>query len=392
MFRSRAKQFFVFSLVSVVCLLVLACSSQVPVSTTVGGAQVNNETSAPAAEVAQEPAGEQIAVDFGQEAAQEQAAVAVEKPDGNGPAPEPAATVVEPATEPAGETGEVAASVDPSADSVVGGDEVQAQVSDRAGKGAAGIVVSGSGKASSAPDLATLRLGVEAIEATVGEARSAAAEAMTAVMESVGAAGVEDKDVQTGYFSIQPRYTGREVTRCIEAEGAADAAAKGGAKEEGSAMVGVSAQPAAQECFQEYRSIITGYEVSNNLTVLVRDLETVDDVIDGAVDAGGDNIRFNGLSFSLDDTTELQSEARSAAVENMEAKAAELAGLAGVELGDLVYLTETGGGVPPVLRADFALARGVAESAGGVATPVSPGEISVQVGVVGQYLIERGEE
>ena len=156
-------------------------------------------------------------------------------------------------------------------------------------------------------------------------------------------------------------------------------------------MVGVSAQPAAQECFQEYRSVITGYEVSNNLTVLVRDLETVDDVIDGAVDAGGDNIRFNGLSFSLDDTTELQSEARSAAVENMEAKAAELAGLAGVELGDLVYLTETGGGVPPVLRADFALARGVAESAGGVATPVSPGEISVQVGVVGQYLIDREE-
>ena len=198
MFRSRAKQFFVFSLVSAVCLLVLACSSQVPVSTTVGGAQVNNETSAPAAEVGQEPAGEQVTVEVGQEPAQEQAVVAVEKPDGNGPAPEPAATVMEPATEPAGGIGEVAASVEPSADSVVGGDEVHPQLSDQAGKGAAGIVVSGSGKASSAPDLATLRLGVEAIEATVGEARSAAAEAMTAVMESVSAAGVEDKGRSDG--------------------------------------------------------------------------------------------------------------------------------------------------------------------------------------------------
>ena len=80
--------------------------------------------------------------------------------------------------------------------------------------------------------------------------------------------------------------------------------------------------PEAQDCFQEYRSVITGYEVSNNVTVLVRDLQNVDRVIDEAVDAGGDYIRFNGLSFSLEDTSVLQSEARAAAVSNLEEKAA----------------------------------------------------------------------
>jgi len=109
------------------------------------------------------------------------------------------------------------------------------------------------------------------------------------------------------------------------------------------------------------------------------------------VGAGGDNIRFNGLSFSLEDTTELETEARSAAVSDLVDKAGELADLAGVELGELVYLTETGRFQPPVVRAEFALARTAADSSGGIATPISPGEVSVEVNVVGQYLIGDGE-
>jgi uncharacterized protein YggE len=257
-------------------------------------------------------------------------------------------------------------------------------------------VVSGSGSASSAPDLATLRLGVQAIETTVSEARTAAAEAMTAVMESVMKEGVEEKDIQTGYFSIQPRYTGREITRCIGTGGAEgmtteESNGKEGSTEGGATTPGMTAKAGSQECFQEYRSVITGYEVSNNLTALVRDLETVDDLIDGAVDAGGENIRFNGLSFSLEDITALETEARAAAVSNLETTAEELADLAGVELGELVYLTETGGYEPPVIRAEFALARATADSAGAVATPISPGEVSVKVNVVGQFLIDSGE-
>ena len=379
MINSRAKHFFVISLLGVASLLAIACSSQVPVSTTVGGAQVNGETILPerdgSAEIADSLNSAEVVATTDQ-------------------GPDNPAVVAEPATAPAVESGETAAAAaEPNVTGVAGGDEIQAQVAGRDKSEAAGIVVSGSGRASAAPDLATLRLGVEAIEATVGEARTAAAVAMEGVMASVSEDGVEDKDVQTGYFSIQPRYTGREITRCVDADGddMKEAAAESSVIVEGPAMVDATIEPKAQDCFQEYRSVITGYEVSNNLTVLVRDLETVDDVIDGAVDAGGDNIRFNGLSFSLEDTTELETEARSAAVSNLEDKAAELASLAGVDLGQLVYLTETGGATPPIVRAEFALARAAADSAGSIATPISPGEVSVNVNVVGQYLIDGGE-
>ena len=378
MINSRAKHFFVISLLGVASLLAIACSSQVPVSTTVGGAQVNGETILPerdgSAEIEDSLNSEEVVATTDQ-------------------GPDNPAVVAEPATAPRVESIETAAAAEPNITGVAEGDDVQAQVAGRDKSEAAGIVVSGSGRASAAPDLASLRLGVEAIEATVGEARTAAAVAMEGVMASVSEDGVEDKDVQTGYFSIQPRYTGREITRCVDADGddMKEATAESSVIMEGPAKVDATIEPKAQDCFQEYRSVITGYEVSNNLTVLVRDLETVDDVIDGAVDAGGDNIRFNGLSFSLEDTTELETEARSAAVSNLEAKAAELASLAGVDLGKLVYLTETGGATPPIVRAEFALARAAADSAGSIATPISPGEVSVNVNVVGQYLIDGGE-
>ncbi len=374
MVTSKFKHFFVLSMLGVVALLALACSSQVPVSTTVSGAQASEEAAVVVAEADGTTSSSQVPA-------------AVQAPEES--ATEPAAVVAEVESTPAGEGSTNVAASESSGDTMPVGEEFQPQLAEK--NGSAGIVVSGSGRASAAPDLATLRLGVEAIEATVGEARTAAAEAMTAVMASVKEDGVEDKDIQTGYFSIQPRYTGREITRCVEADGSEDAEVKSEGTMEGPAVIGVMAEPGAQECFQEYRSVITGYEVSNNLTVLVRDLETVDDVIDGAVDAGEDNIRFNGLSFSLEDTTELETEARSLAVSDLEAKAGELAGLAGVELGDLVYLTETGGYQPPVVRAEFALARASADSAGGVATPISPGEVSVAVNVVGQFLIASGE-
>jgi uncharacterized protein YggE len=373
--ESKAKYFFVVMLMGVFALLAVACSSQVPVSTTVGGAQVGEETAA----IIQNGGGQE-AVGAGPE--EVEATVEMTK--------DPAPTVAPVEVASSTESG-VVASPDLSGTNAGGGSKFPAQASERDSAGATGIVVSGSGRASAAPDLAALRLGVQAIEATVGEARSAAAEAMSAVMESVGNEGVEDKDIQTGYFSIQPRYTGREITRCVEAESSEEAVTESEATTEGPAITGVAAEPKAQECFQEYRSVITGYEVSNNLTVLVRDLDTVDDVIDSAVEAGGDNIRFNGLSFSLENTKELETEARSAAVSDLEAKAGELADLAGVGLGELLYLRETGGFQPPIVRPAFALERAAADSSGGIATPISPGEVSVEVNVVGQYLIGGGE-
>ena len=253
-----------------------------------------------------------------------------------------------------------------------------AQDTKATGSGNSGIVVSGSGRATSSPDLATLNLGVEATDTTVSEARTSAATSLTAIIAAIKEDGVEETDIQTGRYSIQPRYTGREVTRCIEAE----------SSNTENGQEGTTTEPVEQECFQEYQSVITGYQVSNTISVKVRDLDTVDDVIDGAVEAGGDSIRFNGLSFSLEDTSELESQARTAAVADLKAKASELATLSGVLLEDLVYLTEVGSTPPELYRPEFALAKAAADSfAGAVSTPIAPGEVSVDVRVLGHFAI-----
>ncbi len=285
---------------------------------------------------------------------------------------------------------------------LTGGWKRQALVNSANDSTGLGILAVGSGRATSAPDLALLRLGVESLASTVGEARTTAAEAMTAVVASVKEDGVEEKDIQTGYFSIQPRYTGREVTRCIEVVTSDDAteqdtteqgtteqgaAGQEGTSQEGTKQEGALTPAEDQECFQEYQSVITGYQVSNNVTVIIRDLETIDDAIDGAVEAGGDNIRFNGLSFSLEDTSTLKDDARTAAVTDLKGRAEHLATLSGVGLGDLVYIAEVGRIDPPVVRAEFALSKAAADFGGGVSTPISPGEVSIEVSVQGQYLI-----
>ena len=66
-----------------------------------------------------------------------------------------------------------------------------------------GIWISGTGKVSVAPDIATLRLGIEAQEISVAEAQSKATDAMNRVMDALDDNGVADKDIQPQFFSIR---------------------------------------------------------------------------------------------------------------------------------------------------------------------------------------------
>ena len=75
-------------------------------------------------------------------------------------------------------------------------------------------MVSGRGGASAEADLAILNLGVQTLADTVAEAREQAAAAMGRVFEVLKAKNIENRDIQTSNFNINPRYTNREVTRC----------------------------------------------------------------------------------------------------------------------------------------------------------------------------------
>ena len=76
----------------------------------------------------------------------------------------------------------------------------------QAGSGPVGISVTGKGTITLEPDLALLNVGVEATARSVSEARGEASRAMDAIVSALRGHSVEDKDIQTRFFNISPRY------------------------------------------------------------------------------------------------------------------------------------------------------------------------------------------
>lgn len=231
----------------------------------------------------------------------------------------------------------------------------------------AGIWVTGQGRVSLEPDLAILSLGVEAGGATVQEARSKAAEAMAAVVAALKSRGVEDKDIRTSYFNIQPKYTYRELTRCPE-------------------PTPQNPLPETKGCYTDREQVLSGYRVTNQVSVKLRDLDSAGLVIDEVAAAGGDYIRINGISFTVEDDSAARVQAREKAVKDALAKAEQFAQLTGVAVGKLIYISESVGAVypQPVFRGGMEY-----EAASSVPpTPISGGEMEVTVNVQAVFGIE----
>ena len=238
-----------------------------------------------------------------------------------------------------------------------------------------GIWVSGRGEATAPPDLAILDLGVEATRDTVQQARSDAAAAMDRAVVAVKARRVADRDIQTRYFNIQPLYTSREVTKCPGTPQPAPSSA-GGAER----------LPPAGRCVQYYEQVITGYRVSNQVTVKIRDLDAIGPIVDEVAQAGGDLTRIQGVRFTIENTRVLRDKARAAAVDDAIAKATQFASLTGSRLGKLSYVTETSGDFPRL--ESFEQAGVAARGADGPPTPILPGELQVVITVQAAFGIE----
>jgi len=208
-----------------------------------------------------------------------------------------------------------------------------------------GIWVSGTGKISAVPDVAILRLGIEAQAATVAEAQSQASAAMDEVMKALSDSGVKDKDIQTQHFSI------RRVTRWDN---------------------------------DKNQEVVLGYRVNNTVTAKIRDMDRVGTIIDTVALAGGDFTRVDSISFSVDDPSGYQREARQQAVADAGAKAREIAEYAGVKLGKPLYITESAYMPSPIYRQDL---MEKAVGAPMVETPISPGELEISVNVQMAYAI-----
>lgn len=199
------------------------------------------------------------------------------------------------------------------------------------------ITVSGEGKVSAVPDIASLSFGVQTgRQETAQAAMEKLSTDMNAIMDAVKATGVEEKDIRTESLHLSPAYDWDEGTR-----------------------------------------VPRGFEASQSLRVKVRDLTKVGDVLSAATNAGAN--QAGGVSFTIDEPEELQREAREEAIEDAKEKAKELARDLGVTLGELKGFNE-GGGAIPMYRKDFAMME-AGIGGGGGAPPMPAGEQEVQVNV-----------
>ena len=223
-----------------------------------------------------------------------------------------------------------------------------------------GIWVNGAGKATGDPDLGVLELGVEALADKASEARDMAAKAIDSTVSMLKANNIQDKDLQTSQFSINPQYDMQEVRRCTDEDGK------------------------RTECRTDFERVLIGYQVTNLLTVKVRNLESKSSIIDGATEAAGNLVRINAVNFAIEDTKALLEVAREEAIADLLAKANSMATLSGVELGKLVFLSESGGAPPQ----SFARMEAAAFGFGGDhSTSIMAGELDVTVNVQGVFAI-----
>ncbi len=207
-----------------------------------------------------------------------------------------------------------------------------------------GIWVSGTGKVTVTPNVASLSIGVESQEATVTDAQAKAAAAMDKIMAALTGNGVDKKDIKTQNFNIQ------RVTRWDDSRQ------------------------------QEYT---IGYRVTNTVIAKIRDMQKVGAIIDAAVVAGGDLSRVKSIGFSVEDPTAYYTEARQKAMADAKAKATQLADLGGVKLGKPTYISESAQ-TPPIVYADRAMAGSAPAP---VVTPISPGEMDIVLNVQITYAI-----
>lgn len=204
------------------------------------------------------------------------------------------------------------------------------------GASAGGIAVSGTGEVLGTPDTLQMRFGVSVLRPTVDQAVGDAANLADDLVGALEAGGVASDDIQTSNYSISPEYD-----------------------------------------YSSDQRRLVGYRVDNTVIAKIRDLEAAGSVIDSTVSSVGNEIQVSGVSFSIEDDTELIAAARAAAWADAQAKAQQLADLAGVTLGSAVTISESFASAPPLpVYRDFAFD----EAAGSLAdTPIEAGQQQVAV-------------
>jgi uncharacterized protein YggE len=213
------------------------------------------------------------------------------------------------------------------------------------------ISIEGHGEVQAAPDTAFISSGVTSQGETARIALDANTRAMADLIAALKAAGIEARDIQTSGFSVSPNYVYSEERDAN----------------------GYTRPPK-----------ISGYVVSNSVSVRVRDLASLGGVLDKSVTVGANTI--NGVSFTVADPSRLYDEARRAAFTDAKAKAGLYAGVAEVGLDHILTISETrnAGQPEPYMVKSVAPMRDAAAS-----VPVEAGELTYSIDVSVQWQLSQ---
>ena len=197
------------------------------------------------------------------------------------------------------------------------------------------VVVRGEGEVRAAPDVAFVTIGAEFRAATPKEAQAQSAKAMTAVQQRVIAAGVPKDAIRTLSYDLQAQFeftSGKQVPR--------------------------------------------GYQARNVIEVRLDDIQTVGEILELAVAAGGTSVQ--GVRFDLKQRAALEREALTRAVADARARAEAAAKGAGAAVVAVLRIEEGGVNVRPMEAPMFRMA---ADSVAGAAPPIAAGDTVIHASV-----------
>jgi uncharacterized protein YggE len=206
------------------------------------------------------------------------------------------------------------------------------------------VIVVGEGSVTATPDHAAIRSGITTTAPKVKEASDANSKVMAAITAALLDAGIVQKDIQTSQFSIEPIYT------------AASSASA---------------------------SKLSGFRVSNQVSVTIRQIAQVGEIIDRVVKAGATDI--GNIEFLVSDSAKALDQAREAAMADARHKAELYALAAGVNLGRIAWITESSDFLPPLpIRAFGERAKMTPQQ-----VPIQSGEETIRASVTVSFDIER---
>lgn len=206
------------------------------------------------------------------------------------------------------------------------------------------INLSAYGETKIMPDMATIAFGVMTQALSAAEAMAANRTQMNAVVQALRSQGIAERDIQTSGLNLSPQYNYEQN------------------------------QPPK----------LVGYQASNQVTIIARDLTALGRTVDVVVGAGVNQI--NGITFGLQNPRTAEDAARKAAVAALAAKAELYAQATGHRVLRLVNLSE-GGGVTPLNRP--IMLRMASADVSEAQTAIAPGELNVRIDVSGMYELGR---